>query len=183
MPGALVVALVGFLTIGCGASPSPHLPTAAPVQQPIQAEAADGEFRLILKADGARQPVGAPIALVTELHYIGPLPQVQLAGSGSGLVIVSMSQLDGPLEIGGAATADCQRYVIAPGLPMVRPYVKAGGWDEDGPNAAFYRAFFADPLLRLPRGTWRVIATTEFFVGDCPGPSHKLDAILELVVE
>jgi hypothetical protein len=172
-----------LVAISCGATPPPAQPTAAPLQLPIQAQAADAEFRLVLRADGARHPVGAPIALVTELHYIGPLPQVQLAGSGSGLVIVSMSQLDGPLEIGGAATADCQRYVIGPGLPMVRPYVKNGGWDGDDPNAAFYRAFFADPLLRLPRGTWRVIATTEFFVGDCPGPSHKLDATLELVVE
>jgi hypothetical protein len=153
------------------------------VQQPIQAEAADGEFRLVLKAASARSAFGAPIALVTELHYVGREPKVQLAGSGSGLVIVSMSQLDGPLEIGGAATADCQRYVIAPGLPMVRPYVKAGGWDGDDPNAAFYRAFFADPLLRLPRGTWRFFATGEFYIGDCPGPLHKLNATLDLVVE
>ena len=183
MPRALIAALAGFLAIGCGTAPSPDLPTAAPAQQPIQAEAADGEFRLVLKADGARHAAGAAIAMTTELQYLGPRPQVQLAGSGGGLVVVSLTQLDGPLQIAGGGSDDCVKYTIAPGAPMVKPYVKNGGWDEDGPNAAFYRAFFADPLLRLPRGTWRVIAMTEFSVGDCPGPSHKLDAILELVVE
>jgi hypothetical protein len=153
------------------------------VQGPVQAETADAEFRLVLKANSARHAVGVPIALLTELHYIGRQPQVRLAGSGSGLVVVSMTQLDGPLQIAGGGTDDCVGYSIAPGEPIVKPYVKSGGWSADDPNAAFYGAFFADPLLRLPRGTWRVFATTQFFVGDCPGPSHTLAATLDVVVE
>jgi hypothetical protein len=178
----LVLAIISFAVLGCGAKPPSETPTAAPAQ-PIQAEATDREFRLVLKANSARHAVGVPIVLTTELHYIGQQPQMQLAGSGTGLVIVSLRQLDGPLEIGGGATADCMRYSMAPGAPIVRPYAKSGGWSADDPNADFYRAYFADPLLRLPRGTWRVVATAEFFVGDCPGPSHKLDATLDLVVE
>ena len=157
-------------------------PTAAPVQQPIQAQAADAEFRLILKADGADHVAGVPITMTTELHYIGARPQLKLAGSGSGLVVVSLTQLDGPLEIAVGGTDDCVGYAIAPGVPMVRPYVKNGGWDADDPNAAFYRAFFADPLLRLPHGRWRAFAMAEFVIGDCRGPVHELKTTLDIVV-
>lgn len=151
--------------------------------QPIQAEASDGEFRLVLKSAGARYAFGAPIALVTELHYIGREPKLRLGGSGSGLVVVSMSQLGGPLEIAGGGSDDCVHYSVTPGAPMVQQYRKSGGYSDSDPNVNFYRAFYADPLLRLPRGAWRVFATAEFYIGDCPGPLHRLNATLDLVVE
>jgi hypothetical protein len=169
--------------MGCGAVPPPATPTAAPVQQPIQAAAADAEFQLVLKADGARHAAGAPITMTTELHYIGARPQLQLAGSGSGLVDVSLKQLDGPLAMDAGGSDVCAGYAIGPGAPIVNRYAKSGGWDPGDPNAAFYEAFFADPLLRLPHGRWRATARAAFFIGDCPGPEHRLNAVLDFVVE
>jgi hypothetical protein len=180
-PFALVglVGLVALVAIGCG-SPPPS--TEEPVH-PLQAPAEDGEFRLVVTADTDRYVAGAPISVATELSYLGLRPAVRLVGSGSGLVQVSLLQLDGPLRIDAASTADCANHKIAPGAPIARPYAKSGGWSGEDPNAGFYQAFFADPVLRLPRGTWRVVARAEFYVDDCPGPAHKLEAAVELVVE
>jgi hypothetical protein len=151
--------------------------------RPVDAHAEDGEFRLVVRADNDHYVAGAPISLATELSYIGPQPQQKLSGSGSGLVVVSLLQLDGPLEIAAGSDSDCAGYVIARGAPIAAAYVKSGGWSGEDPNAAFYKAFFADPLLRLPHGAWRVVATADFYVGGCPGAAHKLNATFDLVVE
>jgi hypothetical protein len=138
---------------------------------------------VVLQASNGHFAAGAPIGLGTELSYLGSQPRLNLVGSGSGLVQVSLQQLDGNLRIEGAATADCAPHAIAPGAPLAQLYVKSGGWSGEDPNAAFYKAFFADPLLRLPRGAWRIVAIAQFYVDECGGQSHELQATLDLQVE
>jgi hypothetical protein len=169
--------------MACVASPSPAPPSGEPAVRPLQAQAADGEFRLVVQADNDHYAAGAPITLATELSYLGPQPRLRLVGSGSGLVQVSLLQLDGPLKVEAFSSADCKTQPIAPGAPIVAAYAKSGGWSGDDPNAAFYKGFFADPVLRLPHGTWRIVARADFYVGDCPGPTHKLNASFDLVVQ
>lgn len=178
----LLVALATFLVIGCAASP-PSGPTAEPIGRPIRAEARQADFRLVLQAADGHFAAGAPIGLATELSYLGSQPRLNLVGSGSGLVQVSLQQLDGNLRISAAATADCAPHTIAPGAPLAQLYAKSGSWSGDDPNAAFYKAFFADPLLRLPRGAWRIVAIAQFYVDECGGQSHELQATLDLQVE
>jgi hypothetical protein len=149
----------------------------------MRAEARDGNFRLILQSSDDHYAAGAPIDLATELSYQGLQPRLMLGGSGSGLVVVSLLQLDGPLDIGGGSDDMCAQYAIAPGSPLTQRYVKSGGWSGEDPHAAFYKAFFADPVLRLPRGTWRVVANAWFTVGDCSMASHQLNATFDLRVE
>jgi hypothetical protein len=43
--------------------------------------------------------------------------------------------------------------------------------------------YFADPVLRLPAGHYRIHAITGFFVGDCgAGLEHRLDASVDIQV-
>ncbi|MDQ6795497.1 MAG: hypothetical protein M3067_11915 [Chloroflexota bacterium] len=180
--GGLRWAVVLILAIGC-ATPSPSGPPTAEPARPIRAEAREGDFRLILQSSDDHYAAGAPIDLATELSYIGPQPGLKLAGSGSGLVQVSLLQLDGTLRIEAGSDDSCAAYAIRPAAPLAQRYVKSGGWSGEDPNAAFYKAFFADPVLRLPRGTWRMVADAWFYVDDCGGRAHRLQAALDVRVE
>ena len=60
--------------------------------------------------------------------------------------------------------------------------VKSGGFSADDPDAAFYRAFFSEPLVRLPAGRWEIAAVASFVVGD-RRPEHSLRASITVTVE
>jgi hypothetical protein len=67
---------------------------------------------------------------------------------------------------------------------MVIPFVKSGGYGYDDPLASFYQAYFADPDLRLPAGTWTIQATASFYTGDdCGDVAHLLETSVTVVVE
>jgi hypothetical protein len=91
---------------------------------------------------------------------------VNLNGSGSGLIAFAFREIDGRRQMGPAWTADCRTYDLAAGSPISSAIVKAGGYSDDQPDAAFCMAFFADPLVRLPAGRWEITATAQFAVGD-----------------
>ena len=80
-------------------------------------------------------------------------------------------------------TSDCAPHLIPAAGSLDVPFAKSGGWSADDPNAAFLRAYFADPELRLPPGTWRVEASTAASIGEgCTGAPLKLVAAVDVVV-
>jgi hypothetical protein len=144
---------------------------------------ADRSFELLLRVGSTRYTANQPIDVSATLSYVGPEAGVDVVGSGSGLISFSAKQLDGRLQMGGAQTSDCKRYRLDRGRPLEVPYVKSGGWSADDPDAVFYVAFFNDPVFRLPRGRWQISATSDFYVGECAGPSHTIGAEVTIVVE
>jgi hypothetical protein len=60
--------------------------------------------------------------------------------------------------------------------------VKSGGFAAEDPDAAFYRTFFADPLVRLPAGTWEITAVADFSEGACDGAHHTLRAPITVTI-
>lgn len=144
---------------------------------------ADESFELVLRVASARYGANQPIDASATLSYLGPEAGIDLVGSGSGLISFSARQLDGRLDITGGQTADCAPYRLDRARPMEVPYAKSGGWSNDDPDAAFYKAFFADPVFRLPRGAWRISARAGFTVEECGGVSHALGAEVTIVVE
>lgn len=169
---ASLVAVLAFA--GCDMLPG----AAGPV-----ARDADESFELVLRVGSARYGSNQPIDASATLSYLGPEAGLDLVGSGSGLIGFRAQQVDGRLDITGAHTDDCRTYRLDRARPMVVPYAKAGGWSNDDPDAAFYRAFFADPVFRLPPGRWQISAAAEFYTGECGGPIHKLDGAVTIVVE
>jgi hypothetical protein len=159
-------------------SPVPALVPAVAVE----GTDADPAFAVRIRAESAVYRSGEPIDIRAWLTYAGPKAQETLMGSGSGLVIFSWEQLDGRLRQDGIWTADCGPYTIDLGQPLAAPFAKSGAVLGDGPEAEFWRQYFEDPVFRLPAGRYRIHALTNFFVGECGGPEHRLDAAVEITV-
>jgi hypothetical protein len=151
---------------------------------PVSEEDGDAQFKLTIEADQDRYRAGQQLHVTSTLRYLGPNAGIVVSGSGTGLVLFAIRRDDPPLQTEPAGTSDCRRYEVPAGIAVERPFIKTGGWSEDEPNAAFYRAYFSSPDVRLPAGNWTVSAFANFNEGaDCTGPVHNLTASVAVIVE
>lgn len=160
-------------------------PSALVVPLNATAEARDARFRLTLRIDRERYRAGEPIEAGATLTFLGPEAAITASGSGSGLVLIALEQLDGPLDPHGAGQDDCRPFDLRAGQPVEIHYVKSGGWDADGRDAAWYAAFFKDPTLRLPPGVWQLTAYLDAFIGEpcaIDGERHQLQTAVTFQV-
>ena len=146
---------------------------------PILLERHDDGFRLALAVASDTFDAGQPIGIDATLTYEGPAERATVWASGSGVVSFGLRQLDGDLGMGAAMTGDCAVHEFVRMDPVAIPYTKSGGYSADDPNAGFYRAFFADQILRLPAGTWRITANAGGFLAPCEMDAPTLDITLE----
>jgi hypothetical protein len=170
--------LTAALLAACSSQPSPD-------QTPPTAIAAGQGFALAMGVPADHFAVGQAIDVLTTLTWTGPAPKATIWGSGSGPVIFLFEDLTGRHRMpGGAMTADCAKHPFAQGVATSIPFHKSGGWIADDPDAAFFREFFADPLLRLPAGNWRITADVEGMLAECAAnaPTISLRAALEIGV-
>jgi hypothetical protein len=66
---------------------------------------------------------------------------------------------------------------------LTSPIKKFGAFSDDQPDAAFYRAFLADPVVRLPAGDWAISAVASFVEGKgCSGASRMMTATVTVHV-
>ena len=79
-------------------------------------------------------------------------------------------------------TADCGQHEFPRLVPVAVPFRKTGGFSADDPNADFYRAFFADPVLRLPAGRWQVTASVSGFLVPCEMNAPMVNISLASVI-
>ncbi|HLO36170.1 MAG TPA: hypothetical protein VK194_08810, partial [Candidatus Deferrimicrobium sp.] len=133
---------------------------------PVTDQADDGVFRFELSAQRRiYAPTDAiePVAIVT---FLGPAAEMPIhrAGSIVGFEIEEVGGDNRTLYPGIAPT--CASDVVRRDAPLTIPFVKSG---EIG--GAFDRAWFDDPALRLPVGTWRIRAYTTISSDDGPAPS------------
>lgn len=177
--------ILGLLPAACAEAEPSSPPNTGPheAQPPVEERTQDEAFELVLRLPRLSWTEGEPIEAEATLTYRGPQPVIRVFGSGSGLVLFALAQVGGVIQIGPAATADCVPRVLERGVPLVVPYKKSGGFSATDPNAAWYRAFFADPLLRLPEGRWELSALAEGYTGaGCGDVSHRLSVSVELDV-
>lgn len=172
-------------------TPAPSAPVIPPEPsnpilggQPVTDRDLDNSFTLVLRSDQDRYRAGQPIAVQATLAFTGNADRVVAWGSGSGIVTFGVETADGSIRIDPAGTSDCAETEIAAARPMVIPFAKSGGYGYDDPLAPFYQAYFRDPDLRLPAGTWTIRAYAFFSTGiGCEGDRHQLETSLTLVVE
>ncbi len=169
LPGRLLALVVALVVAGCG---------------PTERRAADDRFTLAVVVPRVEWSPDEAIDIRGSLAFHGPERRIDVGGSGSGLVTWSLEQLDGPLDPGGGGTDDCRPHEIARDRPMDMVFTKSGGFGAGGPGtaAAAIRAYFEDPVLRLPAGTYRITAWAQFAEGRCDGPRHDLAAWIDLRV-
>jgi hypothetical protein len=144
----------------------------------------DGDFMLRLRAAEAVYRTYEPIDVVAELTYIGADPKVVLSG---GVVLgFGIRQLDGELAMDPLWPLPCGPLgTLSPGgRPLVIPFAKSGGYGADDPNRDFWVAYFEDPELRLPEGSWEIYAIPAFRVGpgcELDGPELRASVTIEVV--
>ena len=168
-----------LMTLGCtgpgGAS------QAAPTADGQSAVQTDGRFelRFTLAKTSWRSDEAIEGAAVLSLTEGDP---IELGGSAGGPLAFSFREAGGTREMGPAYDAACTAAKLETAHPIVVEIRKSGGWADDQPDADFYRAFFADPLVRLPAGDWDISALAEFIDDrDCAaGTQHSMRATIRV---
>lgn len=165
------------------ASPSDVAPRSSPIGDPAPpvGEGSDALFSLSIQADRSRYAADEPIEIATTLRFLGDA-RTTVTSSGGGLISFDIEQLDGPVDVEAARTADCVQYEYRPGDTESVEYQKSGGYSADDPMADFWRRFFADPALRLPAGEYRIIASADYGAPEC-GDARTVEATIVIVVE
>ena len=135
----------------------------------------DGPFTLEITVSNREYVAGAQIPVTASLTYTGPEASVRI---GHALQVIGFG-VDG--LFGGAvhpiwalmcAASDLQR-----GEPLVVPFAKTGAALTPNPS---FMAYEADPVLRLPPGTWHVYAVASF--SEQPCGDSPLDMRAEIVI-
>ena len=173
------IALAALLLIhvaGCStAEPSPSTPENA------SGSVTRTGITLSATAEPARAASGEVIEVVATLEHDAPA-DLELSGSSTGFVFFSVTRFEDGVTSGDPVmSSDCVRHVLPADERTIVALEKAGGFDPDNPEDDFKEAYFSDPELRLPPGTWRIDVTTAATIGlDCGG--EPLDLALELIV-
>jgi hypothetical protein len=164
-----------FAIPGCGVATATETPAAAAAAA-RHAEDQQGRYRLVFELPRASWRADEAIdgrATLSVANGGG----VDLGGSGGGLVGFGFAQVGGPRHVDPGWDTDCSPYRLEPGKPVTSAIKKSGAFSDDQPDAAFYRAFLADPVVRLPAGDWTISAVASFVEGKgCSGASRMMTA-------
>jgi hypothetical protein len=136
----------------------------------VTATTDDGTFRLTLSTPQGTYGPTDPIAPVATLTYLGPDPQVSIfhASHAIGFRIEGVGD---DRAMGGGTRLPCRSTDLTKDQPITQAFWKGGSPDE-----VFDRAWYEDPVLRLPAGTWRIVAMLNVMVGaGCRGAEQRLE--------
>jgi hypothetical protein len=174
-----IIVVVGGLVIrpqSVANSPSPTPARAS--DEPVAASADDGMFRLDLSTPRGTYGPNDAITPVTSVTYLGP-DATQTMYHGASPVAFAIEEVGGSRRMSGGMDEPCLHTAVTRDAPALVPFQKAG---EIG--TGFDQAWFGDPVLRLPVGTWKIQALLDVFVTDgtvtCGGLRHQVD--VEIVV-
>jgi hypothetical protein len=177
----VTLAVLGALVVACGGQPAQPTEPSQP-EGPVRAVDTQAPFQLVFSLPSTTFTAGEAIEGEAMLSLTAP-GAVELGGSGGGLLGFEFREVGGRRHIEPAWMADCVPHRLADDRPIVSGITKSGGFSADDPEAAFYRAFFADPLVRLPAGEWEISAIASIVEGaDCSGPAGSLRASIRVTV-
>lgn len=167
--GTLAVA-VAVVIAGLSLRPSAVEPGASGPPGPVQAATDDGVFRLGLATPHAVYAPGDAIEPIATVTYLGPDAEVRMSHAAQAIGF-RIEEVGGERATGGGTRLPCRSTHLLKGEPIAQPFLKHGSPDE-----VFDQAWYEDPVLRLPPGTWRVVAMLNSTVGeDCRGEAHRLE--------
>jgi hypothetical protein len=179
---ALDLLVRGRLPKRSGSEPGP-----GPSFEPSTAgQAKDDLLVLSIATDRVRVVADEPIAITTTLRYVGTVKNqyTRVSGPSGSLVAFGVEQIDGPIDTGPGWRPESGYYRFEPDEVLDIPFAKSGGFEADGPMADFWRAWFADPVLRLPEGHYLITAYA-YHCGRgavCRGPWKGLTASVAIQV-
>lgn len=182
------LALVGPFAPAATGGP-PAVPTAPILPEPSTSGAAtsdtDGDLELTLWSDRSEYTPDELITIQASLTYRGPADSIELEPDSAGPVRIGIRErVFGGIDLNVSTLAMCgpgRRLTLHRDQPLLEPFKKSGGFPRDHPDASSFRAFLADPELRLPAGTWHVYAVSyRACMGS--GPAYWLQAEIVITV-
>ena len=138
---------------------------------PVGATAEDTTFRLALTTPRAIYSPEDAIEPVATWTYLGPRPTETIFHAAYPIGF-QIEEVGGERGMGGGMDQPCLRTELAKGELAALPFAKAGSPDD--PRRGFDLAWYMNPVLQLPAGTWRIIAHLDVSLGDCGGEAHQL---------
>jgi hypothetical protein len=149
-------------------TPQPTVDPAARVRAQTITESSVGSFELTLEADRGTYTEGDEIGLEAMLRYLGPDERVSVSAGASLFGSFSFRQLDGDLEMSRfEGPAPCPAYELRRDEPIQSEGPTTAGlfYEQDDPDADFYRRWSQSPYLWLPAGAWEVSIGAGFALG------------------
>ena len=160
------------------ASPAPTA-SAVPSESPgLSRSTDDGVFELTVTTPQSTWVADEPIEVGATFTYVG---DEETAPYGGDTVLFEVEQLDGPVDSGYSRDLACPGDSYSRGQARTFSLAKSGHFDPRADDAAFWRAWFEDPDLRLPAGTYRIIAHGQYARPDCTDGTG-IEAAVEIEV-
>jgi hypothetical protein len=170
-PSVNLTATITIVIPDSGGTIPTHPPITLPPDRldlPVGDDTQDGAIQLTLTSPHGRYKAGDPIEVLASLTNGGSGDSITTYGGPDGPVIFSLRQVDGPVVIDPIVLTSCIEQVTLPAYePMQIPFKKSGTVTGGAADPAYWQSWFADPVLRLPTGTWEISATPNFVLGGC----------------
>ena len=162
-PAALL--LVALVLAGCGAG---NTTPANVTPDPASATTIQGRFALAFGVERATVRPGDEVKGKATLSLLSP-GGATVSGSSS-IIAFEFTQVGGEgRHVVPVRPSDCTPSRVTSNVPLVTLIAKSGAV-VDGPDADWYRSFFNDPEIHLPKGDWDITADATFFDGEgCRG--------------
>lgn len=147
---------------------------------PVIATVDDGMFRLGLTTPRSTYTTVDEIDPAASLTYLGPDP-VRTIYHAVQPMSFRIEEVGGGRTMGGGGDQPCNHTMLMRDKALAQSFSKAGSPTDD-PLLGFDRAWYEDPVLRLPAGHWRIVVELAITVDGCGGPRHDLTAVNEIIV-
>lgn len=119
------------------------------------------------------------IDLYSTIEYIGEKDSIDI-WSGEPY-FHHMIYKDGEVLSGGLTLNILKKTELKKGEIYTIPFSKSGGFDEDDPEAAFWKDFYSEKALKLPKGEYTFSAATSFTLDE--EQQEKVQLKTEFIVE
>lgn len=141
--------------------------------------ASDENFLIKTYIEKLQFTEGEEISLYTTLEYVGEKISIEI-WSGEPY-FHHMIEKDGKIFSGGLTLDVLKKTVLKKGEIYTIPFSKSGGYSEDDPDADFWRSFYSEKALKLPKGEYTFSAVTSFTLDEAQ--QEKVQLKNEFIVE
>ncbi|TLS48469.1 hypothetical protein FE782_30500 [Paenibacillus antri] len=149
-------------------------------ERPAAAETKEGEFVYRLVSERSEYESGGEVVLYAELIYTGPEESVTIYHAASPFSFPIRETTRG-YEIGYMMNQPLLHTELRRNVPLRETYVKSGGFGEQDEReyVEFMKRFWKEGF---PEGEYIVNGSADFFVGNGPDDSDKIDYRIEATV-
>jgi hypothetical protein len=180
-PRVVVAAIV--LVVACVIVVQAWRSTSVAVSPPASSSDTNAPFSLVVTANHARYAAGDPIDVSATVEYTGPMASIDVPHDSLGLAAFGIDEPVDGMNVHGISDLMCAHTVLQRGSPVTVAFRKTGSSLEPPPDPSAAAAFFSDPVLRLPAGTWHIYAEADFPLHACGGVGQEYHLRAQITID